>query len=114
PALLLAVPKFGPAGASAVWLALNASYVLVVIPILHHRLLRDQMWRWYRDAVGIPMVTASVAAGLLVIVIPQTRDRVATFVVLAAAGLLVTCMVALATPAMRVTAIQQLAAWRAR
>ena len=114
PALLLVVPQFGPTGASATWLALNAGYVLVVIPIMHRRLLRDQMWQWYRDAVGLPMVVASVIAGVLAIVIPQTLDRITTLFTLAGASLLVMFFVVLATPAMRITAIQHLAAWRAR
>ena len=114
PTLLLAVPAYGPVGASAVWLVLNMGYVLIAIPILHTRILRTQMWRWYREVVILPLLAAVPAAALLAAVIPANLGRIATFAVLAAAGALVMALVFLVMPAMRAIVLQQLGGWRRR
>ncbi|TAN70222.1 MAG: polysaccharide biosynthesis protein [Methylobacter sp.] len=75
PAILWAVPRFGTIGAAWVWLALNVGYVLVGMHFMHRRLLPQEKWRWYRDAVFKPLVIGTIAVLALRqwIVLPQDR-----------------------------------------
>jgi O-antigen/teichoic acid export membrane protein len=58
PAMAWAAIRFGPIGASAVWVVLNLGYVFVMIPIMHRRLLKKEMLRWYAHDVGLPLCGA--------------------------------------------------------
>lgn len=60
PVLLVAVPRFGVVGAAAVWIAINSTYLLVTVPIMHHRVLRSELARWYAEDLLLP--AAAVAA----------------------------------------------------
>ena len=56
PLLVWLIADYGAAGAALAWIALNAGYVLVVVPLMHRRLLRDSMGQWFLRDVGIPLV----------------------------------------------------------
>jgi O-antigen/teichoic acid export membrane protein len=66
PLLLLVVPIYGGRGAALVWITLNLGYILVQAPLLHRRILRGELWRWYGQDLALPMVAAGVAMGLAV------------------------------------------------
>ncbi len=55
PLLFWLVGSFGAVGASAIRALVNVGYVLVEIPIMHRRLLKTEMWRWYLEDVGLPL-----------------------------------------------------------
>lgn len=63
PLLIVATHSRGAPGAAGVWLALNAGYVLIGIPLMHRRLLPAEKWRWYTQDVGRPLL-AGVAVSL--------------------------------------------------
>ncbi len=56
PLLILLISRYGAIGAAFVWIILNAGYFIVEIPIMHHRLLKPEMWRWYFQDVGMPLL----------------------------------------------------------
>ncbi|HEX6040596.1 oligosaccharide flippase family protein [Longimicrobium sp.] len=62
PAVLLLGMRWGPAGAAAGWLLLNAGYVLLQPPLVHRRLLRGELARWYLRDAGAPLLAALVVA----------------------------------------------------
>jgi O-antigen/teichoic acid export membrane protein len=64
PLMLWMVGAYGPTGAAAVWVALNLSYLLMEIPLMHRRLLRGHARRWYVADVLAPLATVSVVAAL--------------------------------------------------
>ena len=66
PLLLLVVPVYGGRGAALVWIVLNLGYVLVQAPLLHRRILRGELWRWYGQDLALPMLAAAAAMGLAV------------------------------------------------
>lgn len=49
---------YGPVGAATVWVFLNTCYIFISLQIMHHRLLPDQKWRWYKNDVGKPLIIA--------------------------------------------------------
>lgn len=55
---------YGPAGAAAGWLILNASYVLVAIPLIHRRFLPAQQWRWYFSDNLEPLLLTVLVVGI--------------------------------------------------
>jgi len=56
PLLIWLVSRYGAIGAAFVWIILNISYFLIEIPIMHRRLLKTEMWRWYFQDVGLPLL----------------------------------------------------------
>ena len=62
PALYWLSVRYGAEGAAFVWIVLNMGYLFFQIPIMHRRLLRDEMcsWYWY-DFVQPVVVAASIA-----------------------------------------------------
>lgn len=75
PGLIWAAGRYGGVGAAWVWVVLNASYVLVVQPIAHSRLLRGELLRWYGRDVGLPLLATLIVAGSAraLFSLPETR-----------------------------------------
>lgn len=64
PGILLIAPRYGAPGAAFVWLVLNAGYIVFNVPVMHTRLLRGELWRWYREDLAGP-VAGAIAAVLV-------------------------------------------------
>jgi O-antigen/teichoic acid export membrane protein len=55
PAIFLVVPRYGAVGAAWIWVALNASYVLIGMHVMHHWLIPNEKWGWYLADVLLPI-----------------------------------------------------------
>jgi O-antigen/teichoic acid export membrane protein len=64
PLLIWAATRYGAVGAAATWVALNACYMLIGVPLTHRRLLTSDAGRWFFADVGRPLLSiiAVVAA----------------------------------------------------
>lgn len=62
PLLFWATNRYGAVGAAAIWITVNASYVLIGIQIMHTRLLRGEKRAWYSRDVGLPLIGALCTA----------------------------------------------------
>lgn len=62
PVLFWAAPRYGAIGAAWVWVSINASYIFVVIHIMHRYLLPKEKWTWYRSDVMYPATAAVFVA----------------------------------------------------
>jgi O-antigen/teichoic acid export membrane protein len=60
PALVLLVPAYGALAAAWTWLALNACYVVLAVPLMHRRLLPGEQWRWYFRDLLPPLAAATL------------------------------------------------------
>ena len=60
PSLVFAVDQFGSPGAAAVWLALNAVYVMLGVPLTHQRLLRGEVTTWFIRGALVPGAIAAL------------------------------------------------------
>ncbi len=78
PSLVWVVPRYGAIGAGATWLALNASYLLVVIHLMHGRLLPNLKRHWYRNAVIQPLALGGMIGALLRSALPTPGGRAAS------------------------------------
>ena len=72
PLLILLVDSYGGRGAALAWIALNTGYLFVVVPLMHRRLIRKSMGRWYFRDVGMP-VGIGLGIGVLAHLV-QPRD----------------------------------------
>ncbi len=75
PLLVWASLEFGPKGAAAVWVALNAAQILVGVRILHSRVLPAEMARWYLKDIGLPLAGALAGALAADAVLPRFDGR---------------------------------------
>lgn len=70
PFCLWAVPRFGISGAACVWLLANLASVVIAIPLIHRRLLRGEMARWYLHDTLPPLLCALIATLVLRTLLP--------------------------------------------
>jgi O-antigen/teichoic acid export membrane protein len=64
PLIILLTMHYGPIGAASAWLMLNIGYVIFEIPVMHSKVLRQEMWRWYWNDVSVPIIAGLSLAGL--------------------------------------------------
>jgi O-antigen/teichoic acid export membrane protein len=98
PAIVILSSRFGAVGAAIVWIALNAGYVTVGLAVMHRRLLRGELRRWYLSDVGLPLVASVAAAGLVRLAVPTPTGAPALFGLVAVALGLAYLAAAAATP----------------
>lgn len=110
PFCLWAVPHFGISGAACVWLLANLASVVISIPLMHRRLLRGEMARWYlRDNLP-PISAAAIAALALDFLLPPLPRTAHGIIWLAFASLATLTTSALASRSVRAIGL----AWLAR
>jgi O-antigen/teichoic acid export membrane protein len=70
PAMLFAASRYGAIGAAAICVMMNSTYMFVMMPILFHRYLRKEKWKWYLSDVGRPLTGAAVAGIVMLRLLP--------------------------------------------
>lgn len=70
PMLFWATQRYGSTGAAWVWVAINASYIFVVINIMHRYLLPNEKWSWYRRDLAYPALAATLISYLGTLIHP--------------------------------------------
>jgi O-antigen/teichoic acid export membrane protein len=86
PLLVWASSTYGMTGAATVWCALNVSYLLVSIPLMHRRLLRTEALRWYLWDTGVPMIASLAGVLAADLALPAASSRAWTIARLLAVG----------------------------
>lgn len=85
PVCVLAVMHYGITGAASVWLLTNAAAMLVCVPIMHRKLLRGEMFRWYIHDNLPPLMIAAVAAVVLHNLLPPISRTITGYCIFASA-----------------------------
>ncbi len=105
PLMFVLTSRFGAAGGASAWVMLNGAYLLFLLPLMHRRILRGELWLWYGIDVGLPLIAAFGAAGcgkgLFVHFEAQGLPRLGVLAWLAAIGLFTAGAAAAAAPAVR-------------
>jgi O-antigen/teichoic acid export membrane protein len=114
PAILYLAPRYGGQGAAMVWVALNAIYMIVGVPLTHRRLLKGEALRWFLKDVGLPMAaTMLVTLACRRLIYPPTQHSVGLatlgFVWLTAAA-----STAITSPSLRAWFFEQTASWTSK
>jgi len=87
PLMLWIVPRYGAVGCAGIWIALNVSYCLVTIQLMHRRILRGEKWHWYLQDVMLPLFAASTVVGALKLLWPNVESAQAQIVLLSVAAI---------------------------
>lgn len=53
---------YGALGATFVWMIVNAGYILISQPLMHRKLLKHELWKWYWDDTIEPMAAPLAVA----------------------------------------------------
>jgi O-antigen/teichoic acid export membrane protein len=101
PLLLWLIRHYGPTGAAIAWIALNAGYILVEIPLMHRRLLKEEMWRWYFVDVGVPLMVSLVVGISARMFVPAGTSGYLALLYIVAISLVALLSSGLATPSTR-------------
>lgn len=64
PLMIFMSLRLGGAGAALTWLVLNICYFVISPGIIHRRVLKGELSRWYMVDVGAPVLIAIFSAGL--------------------------------------------------
>jgi len=90
PLLLVLTKKYGAIGATSVWVIVNTGYILISQPLMHRKLLKTELFRWYWKDTFLPMLPPMAAVILIKLVIIYTLPGIAlNFITLAGIGVVV-------------------------
>lgn len=101
PGIFVAATRYGAVGAAAIWVVLNAIYMLIGIPLTHARLLKGETWRWLSQDVGIPLAAALSVAVIGRWLVSSSMAPIALLGSLAAVLIAALAAAALAAPKIR-------------
>ncbi|MEP4486862.1 oligosaccharide flippase family protein [Marinobacter alexandrii] len=89
PAILWVVPRYGAEGAALIWVTLNAGYILLGVHFMYRRILIAEKWRWYKADLISPLLSGSLAAYLIVLVMPAPETTIGAMAQLLASSMVV-------------------------
>ena len=95
PLMVILAVKFGVVGASCVWVILNSGYILLMVPIMHRRLLKEEQKNWYLKDTALPLAGAVLAGFLARLAMPADIGFMGAIVYLGFAWILMTVTVSL-------------------
>ena len=75
PLMLWMVNLYGAVGASIVWIILNSGYIFILIPIMHRRVLKSEMWKWYSIDFSFPMIITFMVGYISYIAMPLDLSK---------------------------------------
>jgi len=87
PLLLFFTNKYGPIGAASIWVIVNGAYIVCEIPLMHRRLLKKEMLKWYTVDIAIPLGITLFVVGFfhLALPIPTHNFALATYILMVSA-----------------------------
>jgi O-antigen/teichoic acid export membrane protein len=63
--------RYGALGATFVWLSVNAGYILFSIPVLHNRMLKGELQKWYIRDTLLPLLPPLAIISLIKFLLVQ-------------------------------------------
>jgi O-antigen/teichoic acid export membrane protein len=75
PLMLWLVNSYGAVGAAIVWIILNTGYIFILIPIMHRRLLKSEMWKWYSIDFLFPMIVVFMVGYISYMAMPLDLSK---------------------------------------
>ena len=108
PLIIYMTMRYGATGAAIAWLVLNMGMFFFEIPIMHHRLLRKEKWRWYWHDVSLPLVTCVLIAGVGRIFISEPMPQFTMLLYLVIVSVLTVTITAIITPVTKAWLLKQL------
>lgn len=85
PTLVYGIPEYGPIAGAWCWLAVNASYYLFEVPIMHQRLLKNELWAWWFKDTLLPAFAVMVMFAVIHYFFSDAKEWSLVFTVAGAA-----------------------------
>ena len=76
PCMIFLTRAYGAVGAALVWIALNLAYLIVLIPIMHRRILKAEMSKWYIIDTGFPLAVVLIISYISSILRPADVSNI--------------------------------------
>lgn len=89
PLLILITPIFGADGAAAVWLILNAGYILIGVHFMFRKILITEKWNWFLNDIAYPIFTAALSATICFLLMPSDLANVQLILFILVSSILV-------------------------
>jgi len=107
PLIILLAMHYGAVGAASAWLILNIGYIFFEIPIMHSKILKNEMWRWYWQDVCIPIFTGLFLAGSGRILFFSGTNRFLAIFQLVVISIVTLCTTLVSVPIIRLSLYTQ-------
>lgn len=101
PAIFWATPRYGAIGAGWIWVILNLGYILISSCIMHQRLLKTEMWRWYGNDIFQPIAGATLTATIFGLLHPHFSSNLIELLWILMSGLCTVAVSVLCTSGIR-------------
>jgi O-antigen/teichoic acid export membrane protein len=75
PLMVWMVQMYQGIGAAWVWIILNLSYLIFEVPIMHRRLLKSEMWKWYSIDFSFPVIVVFIVGYTSYILMPLDLSK---------------------------------------
>lgn len=85
PLMVWMVGTYQGIGAAWAWIILNFGYFIFEVPVMHRRLLKDEMGKWYRRDIILPILIVTVIGLLTRAIMPVGASKLVTLL-----GMLIT------------------------
>ena len=108
PLIYIMSVKYGGVGAAIVWVIFNALYILVGLSLMHRRLLRGELLRWYHLDIGQPLLAAVAVGSVWKWLIPFSETVWLSLLNLTLVSLATLAAAIIAAPEIRTLAVQWL------
>jgi len=106
PLMLILSLTYGGIGAAVTWVLLNLGQLLVLPLIIHQRILRSELKRWYIFDVGVPVIISLTVLGAARWFMPENLSIIGSVAAIFAAVLITFGILVLATKNIRSWIIQ--------
>lgn len=101
PLLLLFIWQFGSIGAALARVLLAASFILVLVSLMHRRLLPGEQWRFFVVDLGVPLILSIFMAALARLFVSDEMPILGTLVIIGVFGFLAVGFSAILLPGAR-------------
>lgn len=75
PLMVWMVQSYEGIGAAWAWIILNLGYLIFEIPIMHRRLLKNEMGKWYRHDIALPILIVTIIVSVAHSIFPVEASK---------------------------------------
>ena len=108
PALVIAVPRYGPIAAAVCLIGINLPYYVIMVPYMHRRLLPDDLWAWCGRDTLLPIAVVGIIYGGALLLTPSDVPQFAGLAAAVAVAALAWAALLVALPQVRADAFGML------
>jgi O-antigen/teichoic acid export membrane protein len=112
PLTIVLAKRYGAVGAAFGWIVLNGGYFIFELPIMHSRLLKNELRRWYLQDISRPLIPTLLVVGLGRWLTPQRLTPLATGATMVFIALIALFVSTVSTPYLRDWSLGQIVKFR--